>query len=101
MRETDAIVIGTGVIGLAAACRLALDGTVVLQREKAIGTATSLRSAMHREFFDPTPETENRHHWSSHHCRTVTNRPSLRYHLGASRPTSPLSPQQHLHAGQY
>ena len=46
MFETDCLVVGAGVIGLAIARRLAMDGrdVVVLEREGAIGTHTSSRS---------------------------------------------------------
>src|SRR5437870_13218929 len=43
----DCVVIGAGVVGLAIARRLALDGneTIVLERESAIGTGTSSRNS--------------------------------------------------------
>lgn len=46
MFETECIVVGAGVIGLAVARRLAMEGrdVVVLERAKAVGTETSSRS---------------------------------------------------------
>ena len=55
--ETDAVVIGAGVIGLACARALALRGlgVIVLEKETAIGTGVSARNSevIHASLYDP------------------------------------------------
>jgi L-2-hydroxyglutarate oxidase LhgO len=65
MDKVDAVVIGAGVVGLAAARALALSGreTVVLEAADAIGTGTSSRNSevVHAGIYYPTGSAKARH----------------------------------------